>query len=123
MSNNATLVAQLMHVVVKVNEFDIVVVVDTSATHTFISSKVVHDYRLKMSKCSNYLKMVTTKLQAVDDIAYGVAVIVRCCTYKVNILVINLDDYDMILDVDFYMKAKLATMPHLDGVMVMQEKH
>lgn len=103
-----------MHVVMKVNGLDIVAMVDTGATHTFISVRVVHDYGLKVSKCPNYLKTITTKLQAVNDIAYKVVVIVRCYTCKVIILVINLDKYNMILGVNFCKKAKLALMPYLD---------
>lgn len=61
MDISAIIIMQLMYVIMKVNKLDIVAMVDIGATHTFISSKVVHDYRLKTSKCLNYLKIFIMK--------------------------------------------------------------
>ena len=40
---------------------------------------------------------------------------------KQDVLVVNLDDYDIILGLDFLRKAKIVLMPYLNGVMIASE--
>jgi hypothetical protein len=35
-----------------------------------------------------------------------------------DVLVVNLDDYDIILSLDFLRKAKIVLMPYLNGVII-----
>lgn len=37
-------------------------------------------------------------------------------------MAIPLDDFDLILGLDFLVKAKAVVMPHLNGVMIMDEQ-
>lgn len=75
--NDTTIIVQLMQVRMNVNRLDIMATIDIGATHTFISLRVVHDYKLKTSKCPSDLKIVITKLQVVNDITYRVVVTIK----------------------------------------------
>ena len=39
-----------------------------------------------------------------------------------SLLCVPLDDFDLILDVDFLLRAKVALIPHFGGLMVLEEK-
>ena len=39
-----------------------------------------------------------------------------------SLLCVPLDDFDLILGVDFLLRAKVALIPHLGGLMVLEEK-
>ena len=39
-----------------------------------------------------------------------------------NLLCVPLDDFDLIIGVDFLLRAKVALIPHLGGLMVLEEK-
>ena len=38
-----------------------------------------------------------------------------------SLLCVPMDDFDFILDIDFFLKAKVALLPYLEGIMVLEE--
>ena len=38
-----------------------------------------------------------------------------------KLLCVPLDDFDLILGIDFFLKAKVALLPYLGGLMIMDE--
>lgn len=74
---------------------------------------------LQVNKCLSMLKMVNAKTQSAMGMAYNVRIIVDNWFIRTNVLVIHLKDFDLTLGIDYCWKAKLAPMPHLDGVMIM----
>ncbi|KAG6515906.1 hypothetical protein ZIOFF_026344 [Zingiber officinale] len=115
--------SQLLHIFVMLNGKSAYAMVDTGATHTFISAKLVQDYGLSISKYPKYIKSVNAKAQAVVGMAYNVPLTVGTQVGKANMMVIPLEDFQIILGMDFLRKTKTVPMPHLDGVMVMQESN
>ncbi|KAG6522526.1 hypothetical protein ZIOFF_019666 [Zingiber officinale] len=115
--------SQLLHVSVMLNGKSAYAMVDTGATHTFVSAKLVQEYGLSISKCPKYIKSVNAKAQAVVGMAYNVPLTVGTQMGKANMMVIPLEDFQIILGMDFLRKTKTLPMPHLDGVMVMQESN
>ncbi|KAG6533506.1 hypothetical protein ZIOFF_007381 [Zingiber officinale] len=115
--------SQLLHVSVMLNGKSAYAMVDTGATHTFVSAKLVQEFGLSVSKCSKYIKSVNAKAQAVVSMAYNVPLTVGTQVGKANMMVIPLEDLQIILGMDFLRKTKTVPMPHLDGVMVMQESN
>ncbi|KAG6515103.1 hypothetical protein ZIOFF_025488 [Zingiber officinale] len=107
----------LLHISVMLNRRSAYAMVDTGATHTFVSAKLLQDYRLSVSKCSKYIKLVNAKAQAVVGMAYNVPLTVGTWVGKANMMVIPLEDFQIILGMDFLRKTKAVLMPHLDGVM------
>ncbi|KAG6520213.1 hypothetical protein ZIOFF_017251 [Zingiber officinale] len=115
--------SQLLHVSVMLKGKSAYAMVDTGATHTFVSAKLVQEYGLSISKCPKYIKSVNAKAQAVVGMAYNVPLTVGTQVGKANMMVIPLEDFQIILGMDFLRKTKTVPMPHLDGVMVMQESN
>ncbi|KAG6517981.1 hypothetical protein ZIOFF_021381 [Zingiber officinale] len=115
--------SQLLHVSVMLNRKSAYAMVDTGATHTFVSAKLVQEFGLSVSKCPKYIKSVNAKAQAVVGMAYNVPLTVGTQVGKANMMVIPLEDFQIILGMDFLRKTKTVPMPHLDGVMVMQESN
>ncbi|KAG6510926.1 hypothetical protein ZIOFF_028973 [Zingiber officinale] len=115
--------SQLLHVSVMLNGKSAYAMVDTGATHTFVSAKLVQEFGLSISKCPKYIKSVNAKAQAVVGMAYNVPLTVGTQVGKANMMVIPLEDFQIILGMDFLRKTKTVPMPHLDGVMVMQESN
>lgn len=119
MSECATVISKLMHKVVKVNGVNIIVMMDTRTTHTFVSSKLVHKYRFRVSKCPNYLKKINTQAQVIIGMTYELMVTVGQYNYRVNMIVISSEEHNLILIVDIYKRAQLGLLPYLNGVIVM----
>ncbi|KAG6478499.1 hypothetical protein ZIOFF_061942 [Zingiber officinale] len=115
--------SQLLHVSVMLNGKSAYAMVDTGATHTFVSAKLVQEYGLSIRKCPKYIKSVNAKAQAVVGMAYNVPLTVGTQVGKANMMMIPLEDFQIILGMDFLRKTKTVPMPHLDGVMVMQESN
>lgn len=109
---------KLMQVAISVNGRDVVAMVDTGATHTVVSATVVQRLGLRTSKCNSLLKMPNAKAQSVHGMAYNVPLKVGSLTGKINMLVIPLDDFDVILGMDFLKKTQSCPMPYLNGLMV-----
>lgn len=42
---------------------------------------------------------------------------------RINLLAVPLDDFDLILGIDFLTIAKATMMPHLGGMLIMEESH
>ncbi|KAG6478500.1 hypothetical protein ZIOFF_061943 [Zingiber officinale] len=115
--------SQLLHVSVMLNRKSAYAMVDTGATHTFVSAKLVQEYGLSIRKCPKYIKSVNAKAQAIVGMAYNVPLTVGTQVGKANMMVIPLEDFQIILGMDFLRKTKTVPMPHLDGVMAMQESN
>lgn len=45
----------------------------------------------------------------------------RAWNGKINLLVITLDDFELILGIDFPTSAKAMVIPHLGGLVIMDE--
>ncbi|XP_070032451.1 uncharacterized protein [Nicotiana tomentosiformis] len=111
----------LMHIEMKLGEKSVIAMVDTGAIHTFVSTKLVQKYRLNVSKCPSYMKIVNAKAQAIMGMAYNVPMSIGYWKGKANLMVIPLEDFEAILGIDFMRKYCFVSMPHLDGVMIMHE--
>ncbi|XP_070018207.1 uncharacterized protein [Nicotiana sylvestris] len=120
-SNETNPHSLLMHIEMKIGEKGVIAMVDTGATHTFISANLVYKYGLSVSKCPSYMKTVNAKAQAIVGMAYNVLMSVGNWKGKVNLMVIPLEDFEVILKIDFIRKNRFIPMHHLDGVMIMRE--
>jgi hypothetical protein len=53
--------------------------------------------------------------------SYDVPIMLDQWRGKQDVLVVNLNDYNIILGLDFLQKAKIVLMPYLNGVMIVSE--
>ena len=70
---------------------------DTGTTHNFFADRMVQQLGLNVSKCPSKIKAVNSEAKHVSRIAFGVKFKVGKWTRKVNFLIMQLDDFDVIL--------------------------
>ena len=98
----------LSYVQVEMNENKAKGMLDSGATHNFVANWMVQRLSLRVSKCPSKIKTVNSKAKPVLGIAYRVKLKVGEWTGKVNFLVMELDDFDVILGDEFLVAAKAA---------------
>ena len=95
---------------------------DPGATHNFVADRMVQRLGLKVSKSPSKIKAVNSEAKPVLGIAYGVKFKVGEWTGKVNFLVMELDDFDVILGGEFLVAAKAALLPFIGVLLIIDEK-
>ena len=77
---------------------------------------------LKLEENISRIKEVNSKTQKIQGIAKNVPMQVGDWKGTCNLLCVPLDDFDLIIGVDFLLKAKVALIPHLGGLVVLKER-
>ena len=98
----------------------IVALVDSRAAHNFISMRETAKLLLKLAKDDSKLKAVNIQARKTHGLAKNVGV--QMGDWKGTILSVPLDDFDFILGNDFFQRAKVALLPHLNRLLIMDEK-
>jgi hypothetical protein len=111
----------LMYVKIGINGKDVNAMLDSGATHTFVADRLVKELGLRLSDNHTSMKALNSKAQRIVGMSYDVPIMLDQWRGKQDVLVVNLDDYDIILGLDFLQKAKIVLMPYLNGVMIASE--
>ena len=109
----------LSNVQVEMNENGAEGMLDSGATHNFVPDQMVQRLDLKVSKCPSKIKAVNSEAKPVLGIAYGVKFKVGEWIGNVNFLVMELDDFDVILGDEFLVAALL---PFFGVLLVIDKK-
>ncbi|RVW14190.1 hypothetical protein CK203_102219 [Vitis vinifera] len=96
--------------------------VDSGVTHNFVATKEAARLGLKLEEDTSRIKVVNSKAQKIQGIAKNVPMQIGDWKGMCSLLCVPLDDFDLILGVDFLLRAKVALIPHLGGLMVLEEK-
>ncbi|XP_044481390.1 uncharacterized protein LOC123207965 [Mangifera indica] len=111
----------LMYAWVEVNGQQVRAMLDTGATNNFLAQRVVGKLGVTMEKCSSRIKAVNSASQPILGTAAS-RVKMGAWEGECTFMAVPLDDFDLILGLDFFVKAKAVAMPHLNGVMIMDEQ-
>ena len=95
---------------------------DSGAAHNFVADRMIQQHGLKVSKCPSKIKAVNSEAKLVLGIAYRVKFKVDEWKGKMNFLVMELDDFDVILDNEFLVAAKAALLPFIGILLILDEK-
>lgn len=111
----------LMYVSVVVNGQEVLAMVDTGATNNFVAEREVDKLKLNLQENASKIKAVNSEARpirgtAVADLKVGP------WEGKCSLMAVPLDDFDLILGMEFLMSAKCMVMPHLGGLMITDEK-
>ena len=112
----------LMYVELLSSGQKIVALVDSGATHNFISTRETTRLGLKLAKDDNKLKAVNSQAQETHGLVKNVAIQMGDWKGTIDFLSVPLDDFDFILGNDFFQRAKVALLPHLNGLLIMDKK-
>ncbi|XP_044510183.1 uncharacterized protein LOC123228802 [Mangifera indica] len=111
----------LMYAWAEVNGQQVRAMLDTGATNNFLAQRVVGKLGVTMEKCSSRIKAVNSASQPILGTAAS-RVKMGAWEGECTFMAVPLDDFDLILGLDFFVKAKAVAMPHLNGVMIMDEQ-
>ena len=100
----------------------IVALVDSGVIHNFISMRKTTRFGLKLAKDDSKLKALNSQAQETYGLAKNVAIQMGDWKGTIEFLSVPLDDLDFILGNDFFQRAKVAFLPLLNGLLIMDEK-
>ncbi|CAA6672111.1 unnamed protein product [Spirodela intermedia] len=91
-----------------INDIMTKALVDSGATHNFLFEKKASRLRLKFVQTSNRIKAINSETQ------------MGIWEDKLNFLILQMDDFDVILGVDFTkkVKAKVGIFLHYNGLII-----
>ena len=112
----------LMHVQVLLNGIRVKAMADNGATHNFVATSEASRLDLKLVDDDSRIKAVNSKAQRIQGIAKDVLLQVGEWKGKMNLLYVPLDDFNLILGIDFFLKSKATLIPFLGGLMILEEK-
>jgi hypothetical protein len=112
----------LMYVKVLLCETEVLAMVDTGATHNFVSERVVQSLGLKVVESFSRIKTVNSNAEVGHGMTGNVALRIGDWNGQVDLMVYPLDDFELILGNEFFVAAKVAVMPHLGGILIADEK-
>ncbi|KAK3010781.1 hypothetical protein RJ639_012001 [Escallonia herrerae] len=112
----------LMYVDIKVNGKAIRAMVDTGATHNYISSTEVERLGLTLEKGCGRVKAINSAAQPVAGIARSVLIKIGPYEGRTNFSVVIMDDFKLILGLEFLRDTKTTVMPCSNSLVMLGNK-
>ncbi|KAK3020048.1 hypothetical protein RJ639_003361 [Escallonia herrerae] len=112
----------LMYVDIKVNGTAIRAMVDTGATHNYISSTEVERLGLTLEKGCGRVKAINSAAQPVAGIARYVLIKIGPYEGRTNFSVVIIDDFKLILGLEFLRDTKTTVMPCTNSLAMLGSK-
>ncbi|CAL5345953.1 unnamed protein product [Camellia sinensis] len=110
----------LMYVEGKINGKAAQVMVDTGASHNFIKAEEAKRLGLRLDRGQALMKTVNAKAKPVDGMARGVELHLGGWRRKVNFSIASLDDYDVVLGMEFLREFNVAMLPRDNKMCIME---
>ena len=112
----------LMYVEAKVNRMSTKAMIDTGATHNFVSEEEARRLKLRISKEAGWLKAVNSVAKTSQEVARGVTMMIGPWEGKVNFMVAPIDDFKRVLGMDFLRQVKAVPLPFLRSMAILEEE-
>ncbi|KAL0421144.1 UNVERIFIED_CONTAM: hypothetical protein Slati_3137300 [Sesamum latifolium] len=91
--------------------------VDTGATNNFVSDQVVHELGLDVEPCDSQVKAVNSKAVPVSGVA-NTELRVGSWSGQCDFMTVRLDDFDVILGIDFFIVVNVMILSRLGGIFI-----
>ncbi|KAK3002238.1 hypothetical protein RJ639_021301 [Escallonia herrerae] len=109
----------LMYVDIKVNGKVIRAIVDTGATHNYISGTEVERLGLTLEEECGRVKAINSAAQTVTGIARSILIKIGPYEGRTNFSVVIMDDFKLILGLEFLQDTKTTVMPCTSSLAIL----
>ena len=96
--------------------------VDTGAMHYFVSINEAKRLELKATKESGWLKAINSEARPLHGVARRVDIGIGAGSGKIDHTVAPMDDFKVVVGMDFLGKVKAVPLPFLRSVAILEEK-
>lgn len=110
----------LMFVDLKINGRDTQAMIDTRATHNLITKSKARWLNLQL-KDSSRIEAINSIARPINGIAKSVPMELGTWTGKTNLMVIPMDNFQVILGIEFLQDNKVVPMPYLESLFMLGE--
>ncbi|KAL0331235.1 UNVERIFIED_CONTAM: Retrovirus-related Pol polyprotein from transposon [Sesamum angustifolium] len=111
-----------MFVDVKIHGKPVRAMIDTGATHNYLASAEVERLGLVLEKGVGRVKAINSAAQPIAGVAKSVLIKVGPFEGKTNLSVVVMDDFKLILGLEFLRDTRTAVLPHVDSLMMLGAK-
>ncbi|KAJ4957081.1 hypothetical protein NE237_013864 [Protea cynaroides] len=111
----------LMYVEARINGKATHAMVDTGATHNFVSTDEAKRLGLKVAKETGWLKAVNSQARPIHGVTRGVEMHIGTWKGTVDLSVVPMDDFQVVLGMDFLRKVNAIAMPSISTVCIMEK--
>ena len=112
----------LMYVEAKVNGMPAKAMIDTGATHNFVSEEEARRLKLQTSKEAGWLKAVNSAANPSQGVARGVTMKIGPWEGKIAFTVAPMDDFKIMIGMDFLRQVKAVPIPFLHSMAILEEE-
>lgn len=95
--------------------------VDTGASHNFVSPTEARRFGLKVAKSKGWLKTFNAQAKPISRVAHGQELQLNTWHDKVDFSVAPMDDFNIVLGIDFLKQFNVVPLPRLNMVMILEE--
>ncbi|KAI9178658.1 hypothetical protein LWI28_029278 [Acer negundo] len=100
----------LMYVTVHVNGRKMLAMLHTGVTNNFLSQREMDRLGLSVANSTSWVKAVNSTAKPIAEVAEATLKI-GSWQETISMMVVPLDDFDLILGIEFFRKAKATPMP------------
>ncbi|XP_012844529.1 PREDICTED: uncharacterized protein LOC105964566 [Erythranthe guttata] len=111
----------LMYVEARINDTPTKVMVDTGATHNFITEDEAKRVGLRWTRRDGWLKAVNAKAQPLNGVARDAELHLGTWKGQVDFSVAPMDDFKVVLGMDFFRKVMAIPMPCFNSVCILEK--
>ncbi|KAL0313603.1 UNVERIFIED_CONTAM: hypothetical protein Sradi_5759600 [Sesamum radiatum] len=90
---------------------------DTGSTHNFVADREIQKLGLTLAQHSSRIKAMNSEAKPIQGVA-SVDLKVGSWTGKCNLMAVPLDDFDVILGMDFMLLTSAMVIPYLSGLFI-----
>ena len=109
----------LMYVSVSINGQVVRALLDTRATHNFISEDEAKCLSLKVTKERGTMKAINSPAKPIAGTARGVRVILGAWSGKLDFSIVPIDDFKMVLDMEFFDQVHAFPLPTTNSLSIL----